>query len=482
MIRRTAAIISSMLILGSAYSVSAAPKNVYTDADSGFSVVSSNPLMEYASKYSYGFQEKNTATDSMNSLVAIPADIVAKKTGQPFSTREFMAKLALASNKKSTEKPDYVLFQPETYAYATQLNTNMEDSLFQIFDQEDLKDAELSYSTTTVGKRNYFVISMQSPGAVNDDDTVDRNAMDVQVYLTSENNILYVAESYCSAEPSAKKNKAADNQTDIRKDYEAKGVSMDTAETAMQDPHALHKAILPLTTSSLNDLKFQKALKKERDTVLKNLIFFKPEKDVRPFGMEDPVLKQFIALPDQWIYAKGFPDIKEQEEVKVNFAWAAPYTMVASMLTQRSLKDATADLKPEDFYALYDESIILASYSLKKNNKNETNVADVLFSVPQSELQKKLDEMLPELTKNEKIREYAVFSNPKATITNDGNQIKLSFDSNIKAVNKFDFLAHSLFSGTREKGLFSLYIAKGDSMKTKAAANLADTVKLLPEK
>ncbi len=62
--KSAAAIISSLLVLGCAYPVFAAPKNVYTDADSGFAVQTVNPLIEYASKYSYGFQENNSITDS----------------------------------------------------------------------------------------------------------------------------------------------------------------------------------------------------------------------------------------------------------------------------------------------------------------------------------------------------------------------------------------------------------------------------------
>ena len=154
--------------------------------------------------------------------------------------------------------------------------------------------------------------------------------------------------------------------------------------------------------------------------------------------------------------------------------------MVANILTQSSLKDAVTDLKPEDFYAMYDESVIFASYSLRKKNKNTTNIADEIFAIPQSEMQKVLDGMLPELTKNANIKEYAIFTNPKAKVTNDGKLIKLHFDTNFKVINKFDFMAHSLLSGTREKGVFSLYIAKGGRTKTKAAANLADSVKLLP--
>lgn len=474
-------LVSSALVLGCMFPACAAPKHLYTDADSGFTVSSADPLMEYASKYSYGFQENATKTDSLNSLVAIPAEIVTRKTGQPFTTKEFMEKLALEANKKSGGKSDYVLFRPETYSYADQLNEKMEDGLFQIFDQDDLKDAALSYSVKKIGNRNYYVISMQHPGSLKEDKTVEKNAMDVQVFLTSENNILYVAESYCSAEPFVKEGNAADSkESAIRKDYETKGVSMETAETAMQDPYALHKAILPLTDSSLSDAKFQKELKKERDALLKALSFSKPAKASRPFGMDDPVLKQHVTLPDQWIYAKASPEIKEQEGLKINLAWAAPYAMVANILTQSSLKDAVTDLKPEDFYAMYDESVIFASYSLRKKNKNTTNIADEIFAIPQSEMQKVLDGMLPELTKNANIKEYAIFTNPKAKVTNDGKLIKLHFDTNFKVINKFDFMAHSLLSGTREKGVFSLYIAKGGRTKTKAAANLADSVKLLP--
>lgn len=475
----TAAVVSSLLVLSCVLPAFAAAKHVYTDTDSGFSVQTVNPVMEYASKYSYGFQENSSTTDSLTSLAAIPADVVEKKTGQPFTTKEFMDKLAVEMNKKTADKSDYVLFQPETYTYTTALSSKMEDSLFQIFDQEYLKDAKFSYGTKTVGNRNYYVISMQHPGALKEDKTVEKNATDVQVYLTSDNNVLYVAESYCSAEPFLKEKK--NNSANIKQDYETKGISMDTAETVIQDPHSLHKAILPLTDSSLSDTKFQKNLKKERDTILKSLTFFKPERDVKPFGMEDPVIKQFVTLPDQWIYAKCAPEIKDQDGLKLNLVWAAPYTMVANMLTQSSLKDAITDFKPEDIYSLYDESVFFASYSFRKKNKNITNIADEIFSIPQNEMQKALEQMLPELTKNEKIKEYAVFSNPKARITNDGNQIKLHFDSNIKVINKFDFLAHSLLTGTRDKGVFSLYLAKGDHMKTKAAASLADTVKFLPE-
>ena len=53
--KNLAAIVTSVLVLGCAFPVFAAPKNVYTDADSGFAVQTDNPSMEYASRYSYGF-------------------------------------------------------------------------------------------------------------------------------------------------------------------------------------------------------------------------------------------------------------------------------------------------------------------------------------------------------------------------------------------------------------------------------------------
>ena len=99
--KSAAAIISSLLVLGCAYPVFAAPKNVYTDADSGFAVQTVNPMIEYASKSSYGFQENNSTTDSYHSVAAIPADVLAKKTGIVFTTKQFKEKLAAEMSKKS---------------------------------------------------------------------------------------------------------------------------------------------------------------------------------------------------------------------------------------------------------------------------------------------------------------------------------------------------------------------------------------------
>ena len=110
--KSSAAILSSLLVLSCAFPVFAAAKHVYTDTDSGFSVQTVNPVMEYASKYSYGFQENSSATDSLTSIAAIPADVVEKKTGQSFTTKDFMARLALEANKKVADKSDYLLFQP----------------------------------------------------------------------------------------------------------------------------------------------------------------------------------------------------------------------------------------------------------------------------------------------------------------------------------------------------------------------------------
>jgi hypothetical protein len=43
-------------------------------------------------------------------------------------------------------------------------------------------------------------------------------------------------------------------------------------------------------------------------------------------------------------------------------------------------------------------------------------------------------------------------------------------------------LTHANLAGTRNNGILSLYVSKGDKTLTKSVANLADKVKLLPEK
>ena len=97
-------------------------------------------------------------------------------------------------------------------------------------------------------------------------------------------------------------------------------------------------------------------------------------------------------------------------------------------------------------------------------------------------MQKAVDDMMPKLLADEDIKKYAALDNAKATITNDGQTIRFNFDSNVKVMNQFDFLTRATLAGTRGNGLLGLFIAKGDKAKTKSVMDLADTVKLLPEK
>lgn len=485
----TAAVLTSLLVLGSACPVFATPKKIYTDADSGFSVQTAKPVFEYASRYSYGYQEDKSVTDSFVSLVAIPADVVEKKTGIKFTTKDFMKSLTAEMNKKAAVKSDYVLFQPETYLYPEQPEPDMESVLFQVFDKDTLNDGVFSYETKTMGKQNYYVISAKYPGAFDKEKDIDKNASDVKIYLTSANDILYLAQSYCSAETEASKkaSEAAEGKgadASLKKTYEEKGVSMETAGSAIQNPQALQKALLPLSDSSLNDAKFQKALQKEREAILKGLTFFKPDKAKKTFGIADPVLKQTLPLPNDWMYLKGVPEIKNQEGLKANIAVAVPYSMIAKVVAMAASNTISKELKPEEIYDLYDEGLLLTSYGLRKNNKNKdlSEFVEELFSIPQSDMQKVLDEMLPKLLADKEVMKYALLDKTKAKISNDGQTIRFNFDSNVKVMNRFDFLTKATVTGTRENGLFGLYIAKGDKAKTKSVMNLADSVKLLPEK
>ncbi len=479
---------ASLIILGSAYPVFAAPKNVYTDADSGFAVKTANPSIEYASRHSYGFQENDSRTDSFNSVVAIPADVVAKKTGLPFSTKEFQAQLAAEMKKKSAVESEYALFRPETYQSANKKADyeTAEDSLFDIFREEDMENGVFSYETKTVGKRNYYVISLQSPGAFDKEKDIDRNASDVKLYLTSENDILYVAESYCSAETEEAKKAAAEagnKDTSLKETYQENGISMKTADDAMKNPTAVQKALLPLTEVPLTDPGFQKSLQKEREGLLKGLSFFKPDKKKAAFEMNDPVLKQKIVLPNDWLYLRGTPNLKDMDGVKLNIAWAAPHTMLNKFATVCMNSNVKRDLKPDEIYDLYDESVFFTSYSYKKGkDKNISDLIDEIFNIPQADMQKALDEAMPSLLNNENLKKYAVLSNTKANILNDGKQIQFSLASNVKVMDKYDFMTRGVLRGTKDKGLFSLYVAKGDKAKTEAVLNMADKVKLLPEK
>lgn len=479
----------TLLVLSYAYPALAAQKNIYTDMDSGFTVQSANPYFEYASKHSYGYQEAKSTTNTIHSVVAIPADVVAQKIGQSFSTKEFMTKLAEEMKRTPDGKSGYAVFRPETYLSSEKNSSSADDALFYVFGSEELENGVLSCTTKTLGQTGYYVISLKYPGAYDAEKGIDKKASDIQLNITSDNNILYLIESYCSAEneESVQNNKdtgntAKDVETGKADDGSIKSgilLSQDKAAEAMQNPKSLKKALIPMAASSLNDARLQKNLQKERDGALKNISLFKPSAAKNSFGANDPILQQNLSLPDNWMYLKVTPDMK-RDEAKLNFIAAAPYKLMTGLAAMNTAADAGKDWNPDDLYAAYDEGLLLLSIKAAKRGKNFSGEElDELFKVPQSELQDVLDQMLPELTKNKKIEEFATFSNPKAKVTSDGELIRLQFNTNIKVANRYDFLAQSIFQATKEKGLLGLYIVKGDKVKSKTAANLAGNVKLL---
>jgi len=480
--KSVSAMIAALLIAGCIYPAFAAEKTTFTDKDSGFSIQSTEPSFEYASRNSYGFQESRSSTNTINSVAAIPADVVEKITGQPFTTKEFMKQLAAGKENMTSGKPEYLLFQPETYVIRNK-KASENEGLFQVFEKEELENAAVSCSKKTVGTRSYYVISMQYPGSFDKEKKIESNASDIQLNITSENDILYLVESCCRAETeeAADSSKQSADKKGVGKDESKVLLSKETAESAMEDPRSLANSLVPLSDSPLNNAKLQKNLRKERESLLKNLVIFKPSMTKTGFGATDPLLNQFVALPDSWMYLKAKP-VTKKDEVKLNVTLAAPYSMVTDIAAMSSSPDSEKDWRNEDMYNVFSEGLMLVSIKIPQKGKQAPGKElEELFNIPQEEMQKVLDKLLPELTKNEKVNQHAVFSNPIAKITNDGKMIRLNFDTNVKFKGKYEIKAQSMAAATTETALLSLYLAKGDKTITESAANAAQTLNLLPQ-
>jgi hypothetical protein len=86
--------------------------------------------------------------------------------------------------------------------------------------------------------------------------------------------------------------------------------------------------------------------------------------------------------------------------------------MVSNLANFAFMKDFEKDLKPEEIYNIYDESVILASYSIRKStkNKNISDLAEEIFKIPQSDMQKALDELMPKLLNNEDLKNMRCYA------------------------------------------------------------------------
>ncbi len=445
--------VSALLLLGSLSAFAAT--NTYTDPDSGFKLKAQPSWMEIGGKNFYGLANKPDKKEtSLNVICAFTAKEVEEATGKKFSTEEFLSKYkdlqVLERNNLSPDKVNYTLFMPDPYEIKA-------DNKLSLAPKELLDNSTISISTNKNGKQPYVYLHIVDNGK---EDTLKslRRSVDMQIAITSANNMLYAIVSTFPL-PNLKAQK-------------------DKIEEAT--PFSKKKVRSEFTDGNKDRLNGYIA---SRKAFLKGLSFFEPEKDTVPYGFNDELLGGRIKLPETWAYAQVNDDTSDIN-IPVKITLTMPWGGVSEFLVPQNNADNAAEKKDDD-KSLSKEDILKINFqkiseavlfaSSKAKNKNTFSE---LFNNPFL-TNLLIDKFINEGLKHPSVKEYVDFKaiNTKSNFTNNYGTIELSGNGSVKNNFKFNLNANAMF--TPQTFGLTAYISKDEKKMDPELEKIIGNIKLL---
>ena len=445
--------VSALLILGCFSAFAAA--NTYTDMDSGFKLKSQPSWMEIGGKNFYGLANKPDKKEvSLNVICTFTAKEVEDATGKKFSTEEFLSKYKdlqiLESNEISPDKVNYMLFMPDPYEIKA-------DNKLSLVPKKLLDNSTISISTNKIGKQPYVYLHIVDNGK---EDTLKslHRSVDMQIAITSANNLLYVVLSTFPLPNLKAQKEKIEEATPFSKKKVRSGFTDDNREK-------LNGYIA------------------SRKAFLKGLSFFEPEKDTVPYGVNDELLGGRIKLPENWAYAQ-VNDNTLDINIPVKVTLAMPWSGLSEFLVPQKNADNAAekkdDAKPlskEDIskinFQKISEAVLFASSKAK-----DKNTFSELFNNPFL-TNLLIDKFINEGLKHPSVKEYVDFKaiNTKSNFTNNYGTIELSGNGSVKNNFKFNLNANAMF--TPQTFGLTAYISKDEKKMDTELEKIFGSIKLL---
>lgn len=294
--------ISAFLITGSLSAFAAA--TTYTDLDSGFALKSQPAWMEIGGRSFYGLANKPEKNETaLNIICSYTAKEVEEATGKKFSTDEFLKKYkdlqVLERNGLSPDKVNYLLFMPDPYEIKT-------GNKLSLAPKELLDNSNISISTNKSGKQPYVYLHIVDNGGAKEKLKSPGRAVDMQISITSANNMLYTVVST----------------------FPLPNLNAQKEIIGEATPFTQKKVRNELTDG--NKVKI-KGYVDSRKAFLKGLRFFTPTKESVPYGFNDELLGGRITLPDDWAYVQANDDTIDKK-IPLKITLAMPWDGVSDFL------------------------------------------------------------------------------------------------------------------------------------------------------
>ena len=419
--------ITAFLLSGSISAFAAT--NVYTDLDSGFKLKTQPSWMEIGGKNFYGLANKPDKKDtSLNLVCAFTAKEIREVTGKKFTTEEFRKKYkdlqVLERNGLSPDKVNYLLFMPDPYEIKP-------GNKLALASKELLDNSTITISTNKKGRQPYVYLHIIDDGKSDKLKSL-RRPVDMQIAVTSENNMLYAVLSMFPL-PNLQAQKA--------RIEEATPFSKDKVRTGYADDN---KAKIDGYTAS-------------RKAFINGLSFFKPVKETEPYGFNDALLGGRIKLPEDWAYVQAHDDTIDKK-IPVKITLATPLNGVSEFLTYYEAADDASDTKDIaklNFQKIKEVALFASSRTKEKNTFAELFNAPLMTNLI-------INKFIKEGLNHPSVKETVSFKELKteSDFGNNYGTIKLSGNGSVKNNYYFNVNANLMFT-PQNFGMVT-YIARDD--------------------
>ena len=425
-----------------------AATNTYTDYDSGFRLKAQPSWMEIGGKNFYGLANKpDKKESSLNLVCAYTAKEIQEATGKKFTTEEFRKKYKdlqiLERNGLSPDKVNYLLFMPDPYEIKP-------GNKLALASKELLDNSTISISTNKKGRQPYVYLHIVDNGKTDKLKTL-RRPVDMQIALTSENNMLYAVLSTFPL-PNLQAQKA--------KIEEATPFSKKKVRTGFTDDN---KAKVDGYIAS-------------RKAFLSGLSFFKPVKETEPYGFNDALLGGRVKLPEDWAYVQANDDtIDKNMPVKVTIA--APLSDVSEFLIYQ--EEAGKALEEQDIAKLNFQKIKEVALFASSRTKDKNTFAEFFDTPLMTNLV--IDKLIKEGLNHPSVKELVNFKEVQSKSDFGKNYGTVKFYGNGSVKNNFNFNVNANLMFTPQNFGMATYIARDNKKMNAEMEKNFERIKLIKE-
>ena len=433
-----AASLAVLLLTGNASSLAAT--TTYTDTDSGFKLKAHPSWMEICGKNFYGLADKPDKKEAaLNLVCAFTAKEIEKSTGKKFTTREFLSKYkdlqVLERNGIPPGKVNYLFFMPDPYEIK-------ENNRLSLFPKELIEQSDISISTNKKERQPFVYLHLMGNNDKNALKKLSR-AVDMQVALTSQNDMLYAVVSTFPL-PDLKAQKAK-----------------------IEDATPFSKKRVRRELADSNKEKISSFLA-SRKSFIKGLSFFKPGKATEAYGFNDALLGGRVKLPENWAYVQVNDDTL-YEKIPLKLTLAVPWNGVSELLSYKKHADLAlgeGDISGLNFQKISDFAIFASSKTKDKGTFAKLFDSPVLTGLL-------VDKLVKERLRQPWVKKFADFKKirTKSMFNDTSGTIRLFARGSVNTDNNFNVFANLMFT-PQNFGMATYVVRDGIRINQKLKKNL----------